>query len=261
MSTYYNDNDPFAAAWLRELIAAGHLPPGDVDERSIIDVQPDDVLGYDACHFFAGIGGWPFALQLAGWPADRPVWTASLPCQPFSPAGKGEGHGDARNLWPVFYRLVRECRPERIFGEQVEAAIGFGWLDGVCLDLEGLDYACGAAVLPACSVGAPHIRSRLYWVADTTSHRLQGKLRESGGDPEIRRRTPQALDAWHGASSPFEHWKILLAKPNAIRVDDGVSSTVDIRPRLHAYGNAIVPQVAAAFVSAFLAVEYDRGHR
>jgi DNA (cytosine-5)-methyltransferase 1 len=85
---YYNEFDPKAAAWLRELIAAGQIPRGEVDDRSIVEVRPGDLAGYVQCHFFAGIGGWAYALKLAGWPESRSVWTASLPCQPFSPAGQ-----------------------------------------------------------------------------------------------------------------------------------------------------------------------------
>ena len=82
MATYYNEIDPQAAQWLRNLIAAGHLPDGDVDTRSIEDVHPHEIRGYTQAHFFAGIGGWPLALRLAGWPDDRPVWTGSCPCFP-----------------------------------------------------------------------------------------------------------------------------------------------------------------------------------
>ncbi len=57
-SAYYNEIDPFAAQWLRNLIAAGHIAPGEVDERSIEDVTPDDLRGFTQCHFFAGIGIW-----------------------------------------------------------------------------------------------------------------------------------------------------------------------------------------------------------
>ena len=89
MKSYYNEHDPKAAAWLRELIKAGLIPDGDVDERSIAEVKPDELRHYTQCHFFAGIGGWSLALQLAGWSADKPVWTGSCPCQPFSAAGKG----------------------------------------------------------------------------------------------------------------------------------------------------------------------------
>jgi len=131
MGAYYNENDPFAAAWLRELIKAGLIADGEVDERSIVDVSPDDLRGFVQCHFFAGIGGWSYALRLAGWPDDRAVWTGSCPCQPFSSAGKGDGADDSRHLWPAWFRLIAECRPVAVFGEQVASADGLGWLDRV----------------------------------------------------------------------------------------------------------------------------------
>lgn len=170
---YYNEHDPKAAAWLRELITAELIPNGIVDERSITEVTPRDLSGYTQCHFFAGIGGWSYALQLAGWPADRPVWTGSCPCQPFSTAGKGLAQADERHLWPVFFNLIKKCRPEHVFGEQVASAIGHGWLDGISADLEAEGYACGAAVLGSHSVGAPHIRQRLYWVANSEHEQHQ----------------------------------------------------------------------------------------
>ena len=170
---YYNEYDPKTAAWLRELIKVGAIPDGHVDERSIAEVSPDDLRGFTQCHFFAGIGGWSLALQLAGWSSERPVWTGSCPCQPFSAAGKGLGAADERHLWPVFFELIRQCRPEHVFGEQVASAIGHGWLDGVSADLEAEGYTCGATVLGAHSVGAPHIRQRLYWVADSDGGRLK----------------------------------------------------------------------------------------
>ena len=165
MTAYYNEIDPYAAEWLRNLIAAGEIAPGDVDERSIEEVSGDDLEGYTQCHFFAGIGGWSYALRLAGWPDERPVWTGSVPCQPFSVAGKGAGTDDPRHLWPELYRLIRQRLPEHVIGEQVPGAIGRGWLDGVSADLEKEGYAVGSIVLGAHSVGAPHIRQRLWWVA------------------------------------------------------------------------------------------------
>lgn len=169
MTAYYNEFDRHAAAWLRELIKEGHIAPGDVDERPIQEVMPDDLAQYTQVHLFAGIGGWSYALRLAGWPDDRPVWTGSCPCQPFSAAGKQRGGSDTRHLWPEMFRLIRECSPPVVFGEQVASAIGHGWLDRVFADLEGEGYACGSAVLGAHSVGAPHIRQRLWWVADAGS--------------------------------------------------------------------------------------------
>jgi len=162
---YYNEIDPVACETLRELMAADLIAPGDVDERSICDVKPTELRGYTQCHFFAGSGIWSAALRLAGWADDRPVWTGSCPCQGYSVAGKGGGTGDNRDLWPVFAALIRERRPERILGEQVEAAIGYGWLDRLRADLEAEAYAVGGIVLGAHSAGADHIRQRLWWVA------------------------------------------------------------------------------------------------
>ena len=171
MTAYYNEIDPYAAQWLRNLIAKNLIAPGDVDERSIVDVQPDDLKGYTQCHFFAGIGGWSYAARLAGYPDDRELWTGSCPCQPFSVAGKQQGKEDERHLWPIFFDLIRARRPAVVMGEQVAAAVGKDWLDGVQSDLEGIGYACGAAVVPACAVDAPHRRDRLWFVADSESER------------------------------------------------------------------------------------------
>jgi DNA (cytosine-5)-methyltransferase 1 len=184
---YYNEIDPFAAAWLRNLIAAGHIAAGDVDERSIVDVHPDDLRGYVQCHFFAGIGGWSYALRIAGWPDDRPVWTGSCPCQPFSAAGKQKGKADERHLWPEFRRLIAECNPATVFGEQVASKLGRDWLAGVRSDLEALGYAVGAADLCAAGVGAPHIRQRLWWVADAgaSGRRALQWARRADGRPEV----------------------------------------------------------------------------
>ena len=182
MSVYYNEIEPYAAQWLRNLIAVGYLPPGEVDERDVRTVQPDDVREFTQCHFFAGIGGWPLALRLAGWSDDRAVWTGSCPCQPFSTAGRRGGVADERHLWPVWFRLVAECRPPVVFGEQVASPDGLAWLDAVHADLEGAGYAVGAADLCAAGVGAPHIRQRLYFVgvADADRTGLAGRQIDGG---------------------------------------------------------------------------------
>lgn len=210
MAAYYNEIDPNAAQWLRELIKMGAIAPGDVDERSIEDVFPDDLRTYSQCHFFAGVGGWSLALRLAGWPDDRPVWTGSAPCQPFSAAGKGGGIADERHLWPALFWLISQCRPETVFGEQVASKDGLGWWDIVSADLEGAGYACGAndlcapglaavAKIPVDFVdeftgkpftvllrdvpsSAPHLRQRLYWVANTDSpgRQWQGQTQSAG---------------------------------------------------------------------------------
>ena len=173
MAAYYNEFDPYAAQWLRNLIAAGHIAPGDVDERSIEDVHPDDLKPYTQCHFFAGVGVWSYALRRAGWPDDRPVWTGSCPCQPFSAAGARAGFDDQRHLWPHFHWLISQRQPAVVFGEQVASKDAEPWLDLVQTDLEAMDYAFGAVAFPSASVGAPHIRDRTYWVADASNERFE----------------------------------------------------------------------------------------
>jgi DNA (cytosine-5)-methyltransferase 1 len=173
---YYNEFNPDAAAWLRELIKLKLIADGEVDERSIIDVQAGDLSGFTQHHFFAGIGGWSYALRLAGWADDRPVCTASLPCQPFSVAGLQKGVNDERHLLPHFIELVKQCNFQTIFGEQVPGAIKHGWLDDLCTEVEREKYRVGQIVLTAAGEGAPHIRQRLYWVADSINTGSQGRL-------------------------------------------------------------------------------------
>jgi len=172
MTAYYNEIDRFAAQYLRNLIAAGHIAPGIVDDRSIEDVHPSDLDGFTQCHFFAGVGVWSYALRRAGWPDHRPVWTGSCPCQPFSAAGKGAGFDDERHLWPAFHHLIRVVRPADVIGEQVASKDGLSWLELVQADLEAAGYAVGASDLCAAgfadpeitgAMGGAHIRQRLYW--------------------------------------------------------------------------------------------------
>ncbi len=194
MSAYYNDHDPFVCAWLTNLIAARLLPPGDVDSRSITEVSPDDLRPYIQCHFFAGICGWPLALRRGGWPDDRPAWTGSAPCQPFSQAGMGDGYDDERHLAPAFLGLVAECRPAAVFGEQVASALGRDWLSDLRLALESLGYAVGAGDLCSAGVGGAHIRQRLYWgavrLADADDAGLEGR-----GEPGRERAAERAAGA------------------------------------------------------------------
>lgn len=325
MAAYYNEFDPYAAQWLRNLIAKNLIAPGDVDERSIVDVQPDDLKGYTQCHFFAGIGGWSYAARLAGYPDDRELWTGSCPCQPFSVAGKQQGKEDERHLWPIFFNLISARRPAVVMGEQVAAAVGKNWLDGVHSDLEGIGYACGASVVPACAVDAPHRRDRLWFVADSSSGRcgkqnkgqgqqqrraevfgagncdvvdrlsprLEGQRRHGDdgnqsrrieakpagsvaasssalSDPQSQCSGPRLREggaiqdgdgttgnrrnstAWSGAE-----WAI-GADGKARRVEPGIRLLAHGVParvgKLRAYGNAIVPQVAAEVIGAYMEI-------
>lgn len=264
---YYNEFDPKTAAWLRQLIKNGSITQGEVDERSITEVEARDLQGFDRVHFFAGIGTWDYCLNQAGW-GDSPIWTASLPCQPFSAAGKGLGKADERHLLPHFLELVAKCKPDTILGEQVERAIAHGWLDDLQASMEAEDYAVGHCVLGAHSIGAPHIRQRLYWVADAN----------------VSRETESGYRQLHSegfTNGPFGNctddieWvycrdnKYRPVKPGIQPLVDGVArgmvyscdpsapinanATQEARAmRLKGYGNAIQAQTAIAFIRAYL---------
>ena len=282
---YFNDNEPYVAEWLGNL-----FPAATVDCRGIADLQGAD-LDYNRVHLFAGIGGWEYALSLAGWPDDAPVWTGSCPCQPFSSAGKHKGEADSRHLWPEFRRLIAECHPPVIFGEQVASPDGRKWLAGVRTDLEALGYAVGAADLCAAGIGAPHIRQRLYWVACTKYPQWRAELQENGNsswrdgfgwsgttgrlanaehprhDRPARTETEQDSNGQDGrlyrgsasrladtSSSPLNQLlcadgKVRRFEPSSFPLAYGVPGRVG---QLRAYGNAIVPQVAATFIRAFM---------
>ena len=307
---YYNEWDKGAAAWLRELIRQGHIPFGVVDERSITEVKPEDLDGFTQCHFFAGIGGWPLALRLAGVSEDTPCWTGSPPCQPFSAAGKQLGQFDPRHLAPVFLDLISECHPPVLFGEQVAPAIAKSWMCDLQTHLEREDYAVGFAVLPACSVGAPHKRERLFFgahqLAYTDSERLQGEWRDSdsqgregqnirqagllngagaetdelayssqcgrrkerentrGGairDSEEGWASGRSASCGNNTANPHHSFwsgadwlgcrdgKFRPVEPGTFPLANGIPARVG---RLRGYGNAIVPQVAAEFIKAFM---------
>ncbi len=221
MPAYYNEIDPYAAQWLRNLIKAGHIVPGDVDERSVVDVRAGDLRGYEQCHFFAGIGGWSYALRLAGWPDDRPVWTGSCPCQALSSAARGQNVAD--DLWPHWLPLIATSRPREIFGEQV--AHKGAWLDRVCDDLGPLGYEVGAAVLPAVSVGKDHTRPRIYFVGHADRH----------SEPSLL------------INVEVERLRGDKSEPGSMVRENGLSARMAV---FSAFGNAIVPQVAAEFIRA-----------
>ncbi len=323
MAVYYNDADPAACAWLRELIANGLLPEGEVDGRSILEVAPADLRGFAQCHFFAGIGGWPHALRLAGVAEDLSVWTGSPPCQPFSQAGQGKGQDDDRHLAPAFLRLVAACRPELVFGEQVasgavlgkvggaartatEGKAGWAWFDALAAELEAASYAVAAADLPAAGIGAPHIRQRLFFGAIALEpggmgHGLgtgsQGRIGMPGGadqraagasglargvadgdgrlarDAKLQRGRQHRCEPQDGEAgglveganptgpSPTDgvwrdpDWLLCRdgrwrpVEPGTFPLADGIPGRMGL---LRGYGNAIVPPLAAEFVTAFL---------
>lgn len=287
IKTYYNEIDPFCAQWLRNLIDKKLIGPGDVDARSVLDVRPDDLKSYTRCHFFAGTGGWDLALKFSGFPPDREVWTGSCPCQPFSAAGQARKFADERHLWPYWFHLVSQRKPATILGEQVASKAGLEWFDLIWTDLEGAGYAVGVSDLCAAGVGAPHIRQRLWFVADADggdagAEGLQrggeqrqlaqngGAMfvadaecvgRQDGGRAEFQLETESsigqrdAIEQSCRASWTDLQWlectdgKARPTQPGLFPLAHGIPGRVG---RLRAYGNAIVPQVAAEFIAAYL---------
>lgn len=290
---YYNECEPFAAEWLRNLIKANLIAPGYVDERDIRNVEAYDLQGFWQHHFFAGIGVWSYALRLAGWPDDRAICTGSCPCQPFSVAGFQHGTSDKRHLWPEWFRLIRQFRPSIILGEQVASAAALEWFDLVSNDLENTGYTVGAADLCAASVGAPHIRQRLFWMADGSGSRLARRTKQptrekctaverSGNacrlaDADTSRfcsvgsgqlSTNQDTPHWNNTDGRCKlsgfwvgaEWftcsdgKARSTQPGIFPLAYGASSRMG---RLRAYGNAIVAPLAAEFVKAVMQLEVE----
>lgn len=246
MAAYYNEFDPFAAEWLTRLIGKGLIADGEVDSRSITDVQSEDLKGFTQCHFFAGVGGWSYAARLAGWNDDRPMWTGSAPCQPFSNAGKREGKTDERHLWPELFRLIRGCKPTVIFGEQVPGAVGQGWLCELATDMQKENYETASIIFKGSIVGADHSRERLYWVCDSGGEGWEGPTQSRKTihwANEQRQPIPGDNFAYARRTSE-EHQQHILQR-------DGIPLAME-RKLIKGYGNAIIPQAAALFIKSYM---------
>lgn len=168
-----------------------------------------------------------------------------------APPERAQGGADCRDLWPTWKSLISECRPPVVFGEQSADSIRHGWVDRLQYDLEAESYSVGYSVLRACGVGAPHQRKRLYIVA--ADNICQGGEGLVQGQNSVR---PRQWN-WRGkedlqliAERPLDGNR-LWPQPIIRSVDDGVPFRV---ASLHGYGNAIVPQVAAEFIQAFVEV-------
>lgn len=233
------------AQWLRNLIAAGRLPAGEVDDRDIRLVGVDDLRGFGGCHFFAGVGGWPLGAMMAGFPECRRYFTGSPPCQPFSAVGKKAGFDDDRDLWWKYRRLIADGRPDFFFSEQVKDAVGFGWLDRIYDDLESDDYALWSGIIPAGAVGSPQRRERLWVVGASYAARWSDLVGVSWSNVGY-----VSKSHW----KPYEvvgtaDGRKFRNKPGLSYVADGISGRL---AKLRAPGNAICPQIAFEIFTALM---------
>jgi DNA (cytosine-5)-methyltransferase 1 len=217
------------------------------------------------------------------------ILTGGFPCQPYSLAGKRKGKEDERHLWPEMLRVIRECSPRYVVGENVRGLVGWdGGLvfEEVCADLEACGYAVQPFLLPACGVGAPHRRDRVWFVAYANDKgRSDGHGQIQGANGEVRQRDDcaQPCNAGGGNASDTEgvcvqrfsdrqgkeqlgggHWSRFPTVPPICGGDDGLPKELDgitfskwRRESIKAYGNAIVPQVALQIFKAIN--EYENG--
>lgn len=141
------------------------------------------------------------------WRGKVDVLTGGFPCQPFSTAGKRRGAEDDRYLWPEMLRAIREIRPAWVIGENVAGITSMVQpgsevtvesqaslfetsdketlleqeyvIETVCRDLEREGYSVQPVVIPACGVGAPHRRDRVWFIAsDRSDARIEGLRQE-----------------------------------------------------------------------------------
>lgn len=220
------------------------------------------------------------------------ILTGGFPCQPYSLAGQRKGKDDERHLWPEMLRIVRECAPRYVVGENVRGLVGWNGglvFEEVCADLESEGYEVQPFVLPACGVGAPHRRDRVWFVAHANhkgGSNRHGQVQRTHG--EVRQRDNGAKSCYadvnfasnsvrRGERQNYRHresgqpnekskdtnWKDFPTVPFVCGGDDGLPEQLDgitllkwRRESIKAYGNAIVPQVA---YQIFKAIEqYER---
>jgi DNA (cytosine-5)-methyltransferase 1 len=175
------------------------------------------------------------------------IISGGFPCQPFSVSGKRKGTDDDRYLWPELLRVLREVQPRWFVGENVcglltqQSGMVF---ERVCADLEDARYKVQSFVIPACAIGAPHRRDRIWIVANADNE--TGKLRN-----QSQTQGTQCSDELSGKQYPIPNWNDFPTQSPVCVRDDGVScGLADItiskwrNESIKALGNAIVPQVA-----------------
>ena len=183
------------------------------------------------------------------------IISGGFPCQPYSTAGKRKGKDDERHLWPEMLRVIQECAPTYVVGENVRGLVSWNGgmvFEEVCADLEAQGYAVQPFVLPAAGVGAPHRRDRVWFVAYSQHLRLEHgaqskSIAESGTKTRQRTAGHAAPKSWSG----FPSFTFVCGRNDGLPKElDGFTFSRWRRESIKAYGNAIVPQVALQIFQA-----------
>lgn len=228
---------------------------------------------------FSGIGGFALAAKMAGgiktigfseidpyantilkrhWP-DVPNYgdirnvpavrcdliTGGFPCQPFSIAGKRRAENDPRHLWPEMLRVISQSRPTWVLGENVPHIANLV-LGEVCSDLEAEGYEVQPLDIPACAVGAGHLRQRTWILAHLADRGQKADSAETPIQAGQDNTRPEPAGELSGGLGRLD-WR--PAMPAVVRDVDGIPNRIH---RIHALGNAIVPQVAARILRAMM---------
>lgn len=227
------------------------------------------------------------------------VLTGGFPCQPYSAAGKRLGKADDRHLWPEMLRAIREIQPRYVVGENVYGLVNWNGgmvFEEVQTDLEAEGYQVQPVILPACAIGAPHRRDRVWFVANSKGHgqQFQSRRAENRGKRRLvpgeikkggeSKRSSEAFtntndkgleiiecksenngkefQAFKRSNHRWENWP---TQPPIRERDDGLPSELDgitfpkwRNESIKAFGNAIVPQVVYQIFKVIQEIENAR---
>jgi DNA (cytosine-5)-methyltransferase 1 len=139
------------------------------------------------------------------------ILTGGFPCQPYSSAGKRKGKDDERHLWPEMLRAIREISPRFVVGENVRGLTNWNGglvFEEVCAELESYGYQVAPVIIPACGVGAPHKRERIWFVAYSESIRWDGGGSQHRKDinQNTRRELCECGSSWGEMGCEFERY-------------------------------------------------------
>lgn len=260
------DNDKFCQAVLKK-----HWPNAKIygDIRTITNTANN---GLDRCDTKSGMEGeksknieqqWS---RRSGWTEGcdwKPdILTGGFPCQPFSQAGKRRGTEDDRYLWPEMFRVIREFKPTWVIAENVRGLVTWNEglvLEQVCTDLESEGYEVQPLIIPAVAVNAPHRRDRVWFIAHRTGEGRTGNGLEGQGRLGQRSGAGEGKEQSSAGHLPDWNQNWIEVATEFCSVDDGLpaelgdfacSKAQHRDGQLKAYGNAIVPQVAAQIMQS-----------